>query len=193
MGWKRDTGATGADVARLIATAPRGADAEVLCELMARVSGDAPRLWGAAVIGFGRRKYQLAGGRQGEFMADRLLPAPQRACALSDPSRRLGRAPFAAGTPHDRRQMSLHQGPVGYRYGGPRRDAARVLARRHGGPELAGMVGARGGPEWPIHTVRPVGAGARRGRARPSAPPSRLSPSHEPAHSDRLQLQDPNP
>ncbi|MEL6893377.1 MAG: DUF1801 domain-containing protein [Actinomycetota bacterium] len=46
----------------------RRADAEVLLELMGRVTGCAPKMWGPSIIGFGRYEYRYESGREGEFM-----------------------------------------------------------------------------------------------------------------------------
>jgi hypothetical protein len=43
----------------------RRADAASLCEAMARVSGEPPRMWGPGIIGFGERRYRYDSGREG--------------------------------------------------------------------------------------------------------------------------------
>jgi hypothetical protein len=45
----------------------RRADAIALCELMARVSGEPPRMWGPSIVGFGVRRYRYDSGREGEI------------------------------------------------------------------------------------------------------------------------------
>lgn len=46
----------------------RRADAKVLMELMARVTGCAPTMWGTSIIGFGRYHYRYESGREGDSM-----------------------------------------------------------------------------------------------------------------------------
>ena len=46
----------------------RRADAEILLELMARISGEKPRMWGASIIGFGSYHYKYASGREGDSL-----------------------------------------------------------------------------------------------------------------------------
>jgi hypothetical protein len=51
----------------------RRRDAQTLLELMARVTGEAPRLWGS-VIGFGQYHYKYASGREGDAPAAGFAP-----------------------------------------------------------------------------------------------------------------------
>ncbi len=46
----------------------RRADAEVLLEMMTRVSGFAPKMWGPTIIGFGRYHYKYESGREGDSL-----------------------------------------------------------------------------------------------------------------------------
>lgn len=46
----------------------RQADAKVLVELMSRVTGCEPKMWGPSIVGFGRYHYRYDSGREGEFM-----------------------------------------------------------------------------------------------------------------------------
>jgi hypothetical protein len=46
----------------------RQSDAEVLLELMRRVTGCEPKMWGPSIVGFGRYHYRYESGREGEFM-----------------------------------------------------------------------------------------------------------------------------
>ena len=60
---------TNADVeAFLAAVAPeaRQADARAVCDLMSKVSGEPPRMWGSAIVGFGSYHYTYDSGRQGD-------------------------------------------------------------------------------------------------------------------------------
>ena len=60
---------TNADVeAFLAAVEPeaRQADARAVCDLMSKVSGEPPRMWGSAIVGFGSYHYTYDSGRQGD-------------------------------------------------------------------------------------------------------------------------------
>ena len=46
----------------------RRADARTLLELMQRVTGAEPRMWGPAIIGFGKYRYRYESGREGEML-----------------------------------------------------------------------------------------------------------------------------
>jgi hypothetical protein len=48
-------------------------DAKTLLELMSRVTGESPRLWGS-VIGFGQYHYKYASGREGDAAAAGFAP-----------------------------------------------------------------------------------------------------------------------
>lgn len=43
--------------------AARRTDAQALCDLMARATGEPPVMWGASIVGFGSYTYRLANGR----------------------------------------------------------------------------------------------------------------------------------
>ncbi len=45
----------------------RREDAKVVCELMERVSGEKPEMWGASIVGFGSYRYRYKSGREGEW------------------------------------------------------------------------------------------------------------------------------
>jgi hypothetical protein len=74
MAYEAKTKPTGIDVDAFIAGSPKPADGAALCAMMARVSGAAPRMWGPTIVGFGRRTYELAGGKQGEIAAIGFAP-----------------------------------------------------------------------------------------------------------------------
>lgn len=62
---------TDADIGSFLAALPdptRRADALALCETMARITGEPPRLWGPNIIGYGRYRYKYESGREGEWM-----------------------------------------------------------------------------------------------------------------------------
>lgn len=52
----------------------RRADAEVLVELMQRVTGCKPKMWGPSIIGFGRYHYTYDSGREGDFLITGFSP-----------------------------------------------------------------------------------------------------------------------
>ncbi|WP_434994813.1 DUF1801 domain-containing protein [Arthrobacter sp. Ld5] len=47
----------------------RRADALVLLELMGRVTGERPVMWGSSMIGFGRYHYRYASGHEGDALS----------------------------------------------------------------------------------------------------------------------------
>lgn len=74
------TGPTDADVSAWIAAlepAMRRADAETLCAMLARLSGEPPVLWGPSIIGFGDYHYRYDSGRSGT--APRIGFSPRKA------------------------------------------------------------------------------------------------------------------
>ena len=58
----------------------RRADAQTLHQMMQRVSGDAGRMWGASIVGYGEMRYRYATGREGEWF---LLGFSPRKTSLS--------------------------------------------------------------------------------------------------------------
>jgi hypothetical protein len=74
---------TDADVDAFLAgvdNARRRGDAVAVAEMMARVTGEPARLWGANIVGFGRYAYTYASGHSGEYFLTGVSP---RARALS--------------------------------------------------------------------------------------------------------------
>ena len=66
-----------ADVDAYIASienAGRRQDAEYLLEMMTRVSGETPRMWGPSIIGFGEYHYVYDSGREGDSMLTGFAP-----------------------------------------------------------------------------------------------------------------------
>lgn len=45
----------------------RRADAQALLAMMTRVTGETPRMWGSAIVGFGSYHYKYATGREGDW------------------------------------------------------------------------------------------------------------------------------
>ncbi|THD50688.1 MAG: DUF1801 domain-containing protein [Phenylobacterium sp.] len=69
MAQELKTKATEADVDSFIAASSKSADGAALCTLMRKVSGVEPKMWGPAIVGFGEREYDLAGGKKGRILA----------------------------------------------------------------------------------------------------------------------------
>jgi len=64
------TKATGASVEAFLAgiePEQRRVDGRIVSDLMARITGEAPTLWGPSIIGFGRLHYRYESGRKGEI------------------------------------------------------------------------------------------------------------------------------
>jgi hypothetical protein len=60
-----------------ITPASRRDDAIALCAIMERVSGETPRMWGPAIVGFGQRHYRYDSGREGEICKIGFSPRKQ--------------------------------------------------------------------------------------------------------------------
>ena len=58
-----------------VAPARRRDDARRIAAIMAEVTGEAPEMWGAQIVGYGRYHYTYASGREGDWM--RVGFAPQ--------------------------------------------------------------------------------------------------------------------
>lgn len=56
------------------------ADCRTLVKLMRKATGEAPRMWGTSMVGFGRYHYKGKSGREGEWMVTGFSP---RKTALS--------------------------------------------------------------------------------------------------------------
>lgn len=52
----------------------RRADAQKLLEMMTRITGETPIMWGPAIIGFGQYHYRYDSGREGDFMRTGFSP-----------------------------------------------------------------------------------------------------------------------
>ena len=62
---------TDADIAAFIANVPderQRADAAILIDMMTRLSGHPPKLWGPSIIGFGSYHYRYDSGREGDSL-----------------------------------------------------------------------------------------------------------------------------
>ena len=68
-----DEGAVAAYIEEVPAPTRRR-DAEALVELMGRVTGQRPRLWGKSIVAFGEYNYRYATGREGDAPAAAFSP-----------------------------------------------------------------------------------------------------------------------
>jgi len=74
------TKATAEDVGAFIAQVEpdeRRRDAEIVLELMGRLSGEPARLWGPSIVGFGSVHYRYESGREGDM--PRVAFSPRKA------------------------------------------------------------------------------------------------------------------
>lgn len=53
------------------------ADCTAITKLMEKASGSKPEMWGASIVGFGRRKYTYANGKEAEWMSIGFAPRAQ--------------------------------------------------------------------------------------------------------------------
>lgn len=63
-----------ADFLAGIEDARRRADAQVVCDLMQAVTGDAPAMWGPAIVGFGSSRLRYSDGRELDWMQAAFSP-----------------------------------------------------------------------------------------------------------------------
>jgi hypothetical protein len=73
----RPTGASVEDFLAAVPDARRRADARVVLELMRRVTGAAPEMWGPSIVGFGRYRLTYASGRSAEWPLAAFSPRKQ--------------------------------------------------------------------------------------------------------------------
>ena len=52
----------------------RRADSGILLELMGRITGFQPRMWGESMVGFGQYHYKYASGREGDYFLTGFSP-----------------------------------------------------------------------------------------------------------------------
>ena len=55
----------------------RREDARILLELMRRVTGEEPVMWGPSIVGFGRYRYRYASGQEGDWPIAGFSPRKQ--------------------------------------------------------------------------------------------------------------------
>lgn len=83
MPYEPKTNPTGADVKAFIDRAEppaRREDGKVLCALMEKVSGQAPKMWGPSIVGFDSLRYRYDSGHSGETC--RLGFSPRKAALV---------------------------------------------------------------------------------------------------------------
>ncbi len=52
-------------------------DCLVICEIMEKATKAKPEMWGTSIVGFGRRTYHYASGKEGEWMVIGFAPRKQ--------------------------------------------------------------------------------------------------------------------
>jgi hypothetical protein len=52
-------------------------DCTVICKMMEKATKAKPEMWGASIVGFGRRKYTYANGKEGDWMIIGFAPRVQ--------------------------------------------------------------------------------------------------------------------
>jgi hypothetical protein len=52
-------------------------DCSAISKMMEKVSKSKPEMWGSSIVGFGRRKYKYASGKEGEWMVIGFAPRKQ--------------------------------------------------------------------------------------------------------------------
>jgi hypothetical protein len=52
-------------------------DSYAILEMMARVTGVPPKMWGSSIVGFGTRHYRYASGREGDWFITGFSPRKQ--------------------------------------------------------------------------------------------------------------------
>jgi hypothetical protein len=60
-----------------VENATRRQDSYVVMEIMRKITGQEPKMWGDAIIGFGVQHYQYASGRQGDMPLVAFSPRKQ--------------------------------------------------------------------------------------------------------------------
>lgn len=73
----KPTRVSAAEFIAAVPDATRRADAEAVCAMMERLSGDAPTMWGPSIIGFGSYHYKYESGHEGD--ACRIGFSPRKA------------------------------------------------------------------------------------------------------------------
>jgi len=69
MAYEAKTKPHDGDVDAFIAASAKPADGAAICDLMRRVSGLEPKMWGPTIVGFGTWDFPLAGGKTSTSLA----------------------------------------------------------------------------------------------------------------------------
>ena len=70
----KPTAVSVADFLAAVEPDARRQDAQEVCEIMGRLSGEPATMWGPSIVGFGRRRYRYESGREGETPAAGFAP-----------------------------------------------------------------------------------------------------------------------
>lgn len=73
----KPTPVTVADFLDTVENPVRRADGKIICEMMTRITGEKPRMWGPTIIGFGSYHYKYDSGHEGTMC--RIGFAPRKA------------------------------------------------------------------------------------------------------------------
>ena len=73
----RETGASVDAFLDRVSNDKRRRDALVVKDMMARVTGCAPKMWGSSLVGFGSYRYKYASGRENKFFITGFSPRKQ--------------------------------------------------------------------------------------------------------------------
>lgn len=65
------------DFLNSVEPAEKRQDAKTIEKLMRKVSGQAPKMWGSAIVGYGTYHYTYASGREGDWMQIAFSPRKQ--------------------------------------------------------------------------------------------------------------------
>jgi hypothetical protein len=71
---------TGASVAKFVASIEdeqKRKDSRVLLKIMKEITGERPKMWGPAIVGFGKYHFKYASGREGDWFLTGFSPRKQ--------------------------------------------------------------------------------------------------------------------
>src|SRR5579864_8635757 len=102
-----------------VTPAARRDDARALCAIMARASGEPPRMWGPSIVGFGQRTYTTADGKAHPMLAAGFSPRKAAlvlyltGAAANDPlAARLGKFTHGKSCIYVKRLADIDQGAL---------------------------------------------------------------------------------
>ena len=73
----KPTDASVADFLASVAHERRRRDALLVCDMMARITGLEPVMWGPSIVGYGSYRYETGSGHKGEFFLTGFSPRKQ--------------------------------------------------------------------------------------------------------------------